>query len=367
MLFAVSFGTMARPVAAQDTGLVDDTTYIVDLNNEEITWDEPWVFEESLNVIEADTESLGFMSETYIQSILYLPSGIDLEESRDAFLEGFASDDVAIQEVDRGAYDNVSYSLDLAEIDNALLGLFTLYIDRNDYVVSFATLAPAEELGEAVDLAADTIEIEGEPIYDGVEGAGLQDLVDASAEDFKPTDTVRGGADEDEDSRDGDDGSNEDDNADDGSSGDDSTDNGSNDDEDDNGNAGDADAEDYLTAVSDHYDLLSASVARFDEIIGSGSINDANFEELTGILDLWLNAGTEAETLEAPEGYEDLHRIYQEYTWALGEAAVNFLGGLTADSQSAEQTEFFELYESARINADEYAAMLEDLLADEGF
>jgi hypothetical protein len=362
MLFVVSFGTMVRPAAAQDTGLVDDTTYIVELNNEEITWDEPWEFEESLNVVESDTESLGFMGDTYIQSILYLPSGIDLEESRDAFLEGFASDDVAIQEVDRGAYDNVSYSLDLAELDSTLFGLFTLYIDRNNYVVSFATLAPAEELGEAVDLAGDTIEIEGEPIYDGVEGSGLQDLVDASAEDFKPTDTVRGGADDDKETPEADD-----DSADDGSNNeeDDNADDGSNEEDNDNGNAGDADAEDYLTAVSDHYDLLSASVVRFDELIGSGSLSDADFDELTGILDLWLNAGTEAEALEPPDGYEDLHRVYEEYTWALGDAAVNFLGGLTAESESAEQTDFFEKYESARINADEYAAMLEDLLADE--
>src|SRR5690606_11394911 len=136
------------------------------------------------------TESVGFINGAKIQSILYLPSGIDLEDARDTFLEGFAGEDIQLQTLDRGAYDNVSYSLDLSMVGDALFGLFTVYIDNADYVRSYATLAPYAALGEAVDDASASITIDGDPIYGGVQGSGLQSLIDASAGDFNPTEVV---------------------------------------------------------------------------------------------------------------------------------------------------------------------------------
>jgi hypothetical protein len=159
------------------SGEVDGNTYVLELNGAEIAWVDPWEFDDSLNSVEDDFESMGLVGGTYIQSILFLPTGVDLEESRDAFLEGFAGDDIAVQEIDRGAYDNVSYSLDRAQISDVIFGLFTVYIDDGENVRSFATLAPEANLGDAVDLAATTITIDGEPIYSGVTGSGLQDLI----------------------------------------------------------------------------------------------------------------------------------------------------------------------------------------------
>jgi hypothetical protein len=319
-----------------------ESSYTFELNNAEVEWQEPWVIDDSLNVVESDYESIGFLGDAYIQSVIYLPTGIDLNDARDAFIEGFASEDVGVQEIDRGAYDNVSYSLDLAEINGVLWGLFTVYIDDGEYVLSYATLAPEAELGEALDLAKETITINGEAIYNGVTGDGLQDLIDASADSFAPTDTVEGDADEDRETPEADETP----------------------EDEDSGN--DADADEYLSTVRDSYDELVASEARFDELFGGGDLSDADIDELTEILELWLNAAADAESLEAPDGFEDLHQIYLEYTAALSEASVNFVGGLGSESGTAEQDEFLAKYSSARTNAEEYAVMLDELLTDAG-
>ena len=322
-----------------DSNEESGNSYTFEINDAVVEWEAPWELDDSLNIIEDNYESVGFIGDQGIQSVLYMPTGVDLIEARDAFLEGFASEDVQIQEIDRGAYDNVSYSLDLAEIDGELWGLFTVYIDDGEYVLSYATLSPAEVLGASVDQAKESITINGEAIYNGVTGPGLQDLIDANIDNFAPTDTVEGGADDKETPESTDDG-------------------------DESGN--DADADEYLATVRESYDELVASEDRFDELLSGGDLSDADFQEITGILDLWTTSAEAAGSLDVPEGFEDLQKIYEEYTEALSDAGVNFISGLTAEADSDEQADFLATYQSDRINADEYSVMLEELLSDAG-
>jgi hypothetical protein len=178
------------PTEESSGGSASDNELTIEMTGSEIGWSDDWELEDSLVQSDQDFESVGFINGAWIQAISFMPTGIDLDGARDAFLEGFAGDDVAIQVVDRGSYDNVSYSLDLAEIEGTLFGLFTVYIDDGEFVRSYATLSLESELGEGVDFAAGSITIDGEPIYTGVEGTGLQALIDTAAENFTPTDTV---------------------------------------------------------------------------------------------------------------------------------------------------------------------------------
>ncbi|MEJ7837925.1 MAG: hypothetical protein WKF81_03870 [Thermomicrobiales bacterium] len=332
-----------------DTDFSNATEYTFGLNDAVVAWQDPWEFEPTLNYVEPDYESIGFVDGTSFQSIIYLPTGVDLDAARDAFLEGFVSDDVAIQVIDRGSYDNeaseVSYSLDLVEIEDILFGLFTVYIDNGDNVLAYATLALADDVGESLDLAKETITINGDAVYNGVTGGGLQDLIDASSDSFTPTDTVAPDNDTDDDTEDPTPDTDEDPTPDDDV---------------------DPDAQDYLDTVREDYDALDASVARFDELVSSGELSDADFDELISILELWGAASLNADSLDVPAGYEDLHQVYLEYTGALQEASFSFITAISVEADSTEQEEAFAIYDSARINIDEYAAMLEDLLDDAG-
>src|SRR5690554_3910616 len=79
-------GTMSQ-VRAQGTGLIDDTTYVMTLSGDVIEWEQSWVFSDDLNYVEDQAESVGLIRGASFQSILYLPSGINLEDARDTFLE----------------------------------------------------------------------------------------------------------------------------------------------------------------------------------------------------------------------------------------------------------------------------------------
>ena len=335
-----------NPVQAQGTGLVDDNTYVMSQGGDVIEWEAPWQFSEDLNYIDDLTESVGFINGAKIQSILYLPSGIDLEDARDTFLEGFAGEDIQLQTLDRGAYDNVSYSLDLSMVSDVLFGLFTVYIDNSDYVRSYATLAPYAALGEAVDDASTSITIDGDPIYGGVQGSGLQNLIDASAGDFNPTDVV-----ETDDPDDG---------TDDGSAGDD---------EGDNGPAGDDEADseiaDYLATVRDAYDDLSVSVEDFMDLMADEANRTADDEdEMASILDLWLDAPDAAAALVAPAGYEDIQETYEDYAGTLADAADAYDKLMASTPGTRKSDRALGDLEDAFTDAETIGAELDDILAD---
>jgi hypothetical protein len=328
-------------VSAQDTGLVDDSTYVLELNGDEIEWESPWEYAEDLNYVDDGSESVGFISGAQIQSILYLPSGIDLEDARDSFLEAFAGEDVELQTIDRGAYSNVSYSLDLAQFDDILFGLFTVYIDDDQYVRSYATLAPYTDLGDAVDDAADSITINGETIYSGVEGSGLQDLVDANAGDFAPTDVVKGQNDDDA----GDDG-NVDETPD---AGDEDTDGGA--------------AEEYLGSVRDNYGELADSVEQFNDLLTSGeSLTDDDIQTLRDINTLWLDAPDAAAELTAPDGYEDVQEAYENYAQNLADGAEAFNAWTGSESGSDESAEALDEFNDIMEASFDLGADLDDVL-----
>jgi hypothetical protein len=167
---------------AQDTGLVDDTTYVL-VSGQTVTWTEDWEIDPELSGPDQGIESVFLNADLSFVFIMTLPPGLDIETARDDFLEGFSGEFDSASTIDRGAYDDLSYSLDMVTADGAELGTFLLFRSGTGDTPSFGTFfaAPVPVFADQFSNAQQTIQVNGEGIFSGVGGVGLQDLLEASS------------------------------------------------------------------------------------------------------------------------------------------------------------------------------------------
>lgn len=174
VLAAVGGGV--QTTVAQDAG---DTSYVLETTGDEVTWDAPWEIQPDITDIGDGFEIIGFASDTASLLISVIPNDLDLEEARDATLEAVSGEADSYTIVDRGAYENISYALDIAAYDDAELGVFTLFRggsgDTPTFVYVFIGGIPSFSEGFAS--AQETFRVSGDTIFNGVEGQGLEDLL----------------------------------------------------------------------------------------------------------------------------------------------------------------------------------------------
>lgn len=161
---------------AQGEGLVDDTTYVLETTGDEITWDDPWAFDPDVSEVGDGYEIVALSGDLSSLLISVLPNGLDIEDARDLVLDEFQAGTDAFATVDRGAYDNISYSLDAARIDGADLGVFTLFRGGSGNTPTFAYIVIGMVQGFSEDFrsAQEEITVDGDLIFDGVDGEDLE-------------------------------------------------------------------------------------------------------------------------------------------------------------------------------------------------
>src|SRR5699024_6403434 len=86
-------------------------------------------------------------------------------------------------EIDRGAYGNVSYSLDITSAEGIEFGVFSLFLGEREsgYVEYYLYFGPAVYFESGMASAKSSVTIGGNPVFDGVEPAGLQEILNANA------------------------------------------------------------------------------------------------------------------------------------------------------------------------------------------
>ncbi|MGB3307595.1 MAG: hypothetical protein WBA63_15525 [Thermomicrobiales bacterium] len=166
--------------AAQRDGLIDDNTYISLASGEEITWTDDWAYDEESSTEDVDGEVIALSSDTGSVLFSYFPAGIDSNSARDEILGAFADSADDFVQVDRGSYDNVSYSLDRATLNGGELGIFTLFVERKNDVFVSLFLSRAELFSRGMKQAQADIKVDGTGVFQGIDPAGLQDALDGS-------------------------------------------------------------------------------------------------------------------------------------------------------------------------------------------
>lgn len=176
---------------AQQTGLIDNHTYVTATSGHRITWSSPWSFrEEYQNADEPEMNGemilltaggaeviVGFAPMSYNASV-----GQVLNSSLTA------SEDFDLTVLDQGADDSGAYVLGLASVQGTNLGLFSLVQPAPGGVDSMVTFyfGTVFGFGEGMASAQRAITVDDQPIFAGIEPAGLQKQLTAAQENPPP-------------------------------------------------------------------------------------------------------------------------------------------------------------------------------------
>lgn len=168
------------PAAVAQNGLVDETTY--EMAGNTITWSAPWEYLEEFVDDEIDVQNVTLTSQSALVDIYSLPSGLDINQVRDLVVDEIWEVDGSVT-IDRGSYDDISYSLDIYLVDDSEYGVFSTVragtSTTRTFVVMF--IAPIPVFASQFSSAQSSVQVDGTGIFQGVGGQGLQDLLEANA------------------------------------------------------------------------------------------------------------------------------------------------------------------------------------------
>ncbi len=179
-VFAMLLSVAAVPagsVAAQ----ADGNTYTF-ANGQVLAWDGNWTLEPDSTAQEDGLEMVLLSQQVSFLAVLSVPAGIDMDDTRDAFLEGFlGSGDDSIT-IDRGSYGAVSYSLDTINYDGIDMGAFTLFRSGQNGGDTFAWVfvSLVDSFASQFASAQNAFTLDGNPPFTGIDGQGLQDQLQSA-------------------------------------------------------------------------------------------------------------------------------------------------------------------------------------------
>lgn len=167
--------------SAQDSGLVDDSTYVFGLDGAVVTWEGDWEFDPS-----SSGEFDGYETASLITPLAGLLIGeiqsgtpLDLDAFLAVVLDTVAADSDEFITVERSATDVVSYSLDAAVIDGIPAALFT-FVQPNLQTGTIVFTSLLSEMSSFADNIADAqgnVTISGRVALEGIDGQVLEDLL----------------------------------------------------------------------------------------------------------------------------------------------------------------------------------------------
>lgn len=173
-------GAFAPGVAsAAQSGTASGNSYVTKMTGEKIAWKSPWKFSDSISKQSGDSELVALQNGSSGLLIGFFPGNIALDAARDELLGSVAKGADDFQTLDRGAYSNVSYSLDKMTLDEVTFGVFTLFLGDTGHgaTVLYTYLSPVDSFTPKMNSAKTKITIAGNPIFEGVTPDGLQALL----------------------------------------------------------------------------------------------------------------------------------------------------------------------------------------------
>jgi hypothetical protein len=156
------------------------------VSGQTVTWSADWTLEPDVSMHEPNVELLALSRGADIVGYGGTSVPVGAGKVRDTLLGGFASGEAARQ-VDRGDYDNVSYSIDLSTSDGVTLAIFTLVIENPTTTSMAMLISKPDAFEQAMTAAQAGITIDGAPIFDGVDAAQMQATIAAA----QPADQAR--------------------------------------------------------------------------------------------------------------------------------------------------------------------------------
>jgi len=154
-------------------------------SGQSLTWSDDWELDDELTYAEDGLDSVTLTQGVSLFSVLSVPNDFELDAARDIYLDSLLDEVGGATTVDRGAYGSVSYSLDLVTIEGFDFGVFTLFRAGSGTTPTFAYIFFSEvaAFSSLFESAQDAFRLDDAPIYDGVDGDGLQVQLEAVGSD----------------------------------------------------------------------------------------------------------------------------------------------------------------------------------------
>jgi hypothetical protein len=184
MLAAIAM-VMAGIAGSLGSAFAQDATeeYISPVSGAVIEATSPWELDSGMSASGTTYDIIGLTSASDSLLISYLPADVNIGDAQTIVLDNFASSFDDFEQVDRGSYDDVTYSLDMATRDGAEFGVFSVFLGEraSGFVEYYMFMAPAASFADGLAVAQENVTVDGTQVFDGVEGDGLQQMLDDNA------------------------------------------------------------------------------------------------------------------------------------------------------------------------------------------
>jgi cell division septation protein DedD len=166
-------GLTSTRVAAQATSFVSPMTGI------SIQTSGPWTVDPASVVQDGTVESITIEGQYEFMQVWFMPANTDLVQARDIVVDSFATTFETFVTIDRGEYGNVSYSLDMTSAEGVEFGVFSLFLGQRSsgYTEFYVYFGAVPVFASGFASAQQNVSVGGTPVFGGVDGGGLQNLL----------------------------------------------------------------------------------------------------------------------------------------------------------------------------------------------
>lgn len=163
---------MVPPAAAP----VQISPYVT-VSNQSLAWAEPWTFDGTRSTRTGTNDMALLLSGT--STVVVATGAWTPDDARTAALTTLGGDPAAVTALDQGA----SYWFQLIPINGVPHGVFALAQTSPDGATLTMTMfvSPVPDFAAGLGQAQGTVTLDGAPVFDGVDGAGLQAQLEANA------------------------------------------------------------------------------------------------------------------------------------------------------------------------------------------
>lgn len=164
------------PLAAQAQ------TVTSNLTGSTISYAQPYTVDTENQSSDANMEMYIFVGQVDLLSVGFMSPMLDINMARDSFLQGFFGEMGTAVTIDRGDYGNVSYSLDMMDVDGFEMAVFTLFLSERSHGYSefYVFVAPPSVFGATMQTAQNSISVDGTAAMNGVDATAMGNMVTAN-------------------------------------------------------------------------------------------------------------------------------------------------------------------------------------------
>ena len=176
IVIAMLAGIVAVGAAVGVVAQPGEESVALPLADVELTVDAPWSIDRGATVATEDANVVKLDGETDNVLLGYFPAGTSVEEADAAIVGPYVQRFDAVEVIESGTSGDYAYGLNLVTIAGREYGVFSLYTSEgvSGFAEASVYIAPVTGFGAGLDDAKQDILVDGEPIFGGVQGDGVQ-------------------------------------------------------------------------------------------------------------------------------------------------------------------------------------------------